>query len=195
MKPPCKENCKLKCSSKITEEERQNIFSDYWNLGTIERQRCFISNSMQIVQPKYRYIREGGTRNKRRNNNAFTYQEIKSECASYSSRIHWILMTGSYEQYWKNKGRLPILYLKKKREGNMGITEGWTRPSRKELENTYVQYQRYVDIIHEKKHVEVELKKAYEHKPGISEKKKADLLELLEKKLIPKYYEPFYNAL
>lgn len=70
MKSPCKETCKLKCSSKFNDENRKELFSGFWELGDIERQRQFISNSMQTIQPKYRYIRQGGTRSPRNNNNA-----------------------------------------------------------------------------------------------------------------------------
>lgn len=73
MKPACGEKCKLKCSEKFAEEERLKIFSEYWALGDIQKQRQFISNSMQAVQPKYRYIRIGGTRSPRQNNNSFYF--------------------------------------------------------------------------------------------------------------------------
>lgn len=73
MKSPCKETCKLKCSSKFNDENRKELFSGFWELGDIERQRQFISNSMQTIQPKYRYIRQGGIRSPRNNNNAFYF--------------------------------------------------------------------------------------------------------------------------
>lgn len=73
LQPPCTEKCKLKCSSKVTEMERMKIFTEYWNLGNIDRQRQFIHNSMEVIQPKYRYIREGGDRKKRDNNNAYYF--------------------------------------------------------------------------------------------------------------------------
>lgn len=70
MKQPCGEKCKLKCTTKITETERQRIFSDYWSLGDIERQRDFIKSSMTTIVPKYRYIKEGSIRQP---NNAFHF--------------------------------------------------------------------------------------------------------------------------
>jgi len=73
MKSPCKDFCKLKCSSKFNDENRKELFSGFWELGDIEKQRQFISNSMQTIQPKYRYIRQGGTRSPRNNNNAFYF--------------------------------------------------------------------------------------------------------------------------
>lgn len=71
MKPACDEKCRLKCSNKFTEEERNWIFTSYWNLSDITKQREFIRNSIQEVQTRYRYIRVGGTRQQRRLNNAF----------------------------------------------------------------------------------------------------------------------------
>lgn len=73
MKSPCKETCKRKCSSKFNDENRKELFSGLWELSDIERQRQYISNSMQIIQPKDRYIRQGGTRSPRNNNNAFYF--------------------------------------------------------------------------------------------------------------------------
>lgn len=42
MKSPCKESCKLKCSSKFNDENRKELFSGFWELDDIERQRQFI---------------------------------------------------------------------------------------------------------------------------------------------------------
>lgn len=38
-----------------------------------QKQRQFIQNNMEPIQPKYRYVREGGIRKKRDNNNAFYF--------------------------------------------------------------------------------------------------------------------------
>lgn len=73
IKPPCTEKCKLECSSKFTEEERKAIFQSYWDLGNLDKQRQFIANNMESVHPRYQYVRVGGTRNKRSNNNAFYF--------------------------------------------------------------------------------------------------------------------------
>nr|CAH7739725.1 unnamed protein product [Callosobruchus chinensis] len=75
LQPPCDERCKLKCFNKISEEERTTIFKMYWALGSIQRQRDFISACMTTVKPKYRYTREGSTR---RPNNAF-YFDFKNQ--------------------------------------------------------------------------------------------------------------------
>ena len=73
MKQPCGEKCRLKCSQNITEEERNNIYTSYLDLGDITKHRQFIANSMKVVEPSYRYIRVGGNRPPRRLDNAFYF--------------------------------------------------------------------------------------------------------------------------
>lgn len=62
MKPACTEKCTIKCSSKITEDERMQIFISFWDLGDLEKQRQYIANNMEAIQPRYQYVRIGGTR-------------------------------------------------------------------------------------------------------------------------------------
>lgn len=50
-------------------------------------------------------------------------------------------------------------------------------------------------VIKKRKEINVDVKKAYTAKPGISQKKKADLMELVNKNLIPRYYRSFYESL
>lgn len=71
VKAACGEKCKLLCPTKFSENERNDLFSSYWNLGEIDRKRQFLANPMQTVNPRYRYVCVGGIRNQRRNNNAF----------------------------------------------------------------------------------------------------------------------------
>lgn len=73
IKPPCGEKCKLKCSSKFDEAARLKLFTDFWSLANLDLQRQFIANSMNEINPKYRYVRIGGTRNQRTKNNAFYF--------------------------------------------------------------------------------------------------------------------------
>lgn len=75
LKPPCTEKCKIKCTSKLTEDDRLKFFKSYWDLGEINKQRQFINNSMELIKPKYRYERVGGTRKKRSFNNAFYFYQ------------------------------------------------------------------------------------------------------------------------
>lgn len=42
LKQPCGDKCRLKCSSKFTNDERQMILDEYWGLGELEKQRSFL---------------------------------------------------------------------------------------------------------------------------------------------------------
>lgn len=72
MKPPYHLKCRLKCSQKLQEHDRQQIFSNYWNMGSLEKQRQFIASCIEKIQPKYQYTKE----NRRKFNSAF-YFNIK----------------------------------------------------------------------------------------------------------------------
>lgn len=74
MRPPCTEKCRLECSKKFTEDERMKIFASYWELGDIAKQRQFIVNNMELIEPTYRYIRVGAIRKNRDYNNAFHFR-------------------------------------------------------------------------------------------------------------------------
>lgn len=60
--PACNEQCKLKCSSKIDENKRLEIFNKYWLLDSLQSQREFICRSMTAVRPQHQYKKEGSTR-------------------------------------------------------------------------------------------------------------------------------------
>lgn len=62
VRPACGEKCKLKCSSKIEENKRLEIFENYWSLESLKSQREFISRSMTAVRPQYQYKKEGSRR-------------------------------------------------------------------------------------------------------------------------------------
>ncbi|CAH2102002.1 unnamed protein product [Euphydryas editha] len=57
LKEPCNSRCRLKCSERISQESRQTIFEDYWNMGSLTRQRDFIAKQISEVKPKYQYKR------------------------------------------------------------------------------------------------------------------------------------------
>ncbi|CAF4935247.1 unnamed protein product [Pieris macdunnoughi] len=50
-------------------------------------------------------------------------------------------------------------------------------------------------VIKKKKDIDIEVKKPYTTKPGLAKRKKADLMELINKNHIPRYYRPFYKSL
>ncbi|XP_072375150.1 uncharacterized protein [Diabrotica undecimpunctata] len=70
LKPPCGEKCKLQCSQKIDEQQRLNIFNDYWGLQDLEKQRHYISSNMQSINPRYKYSNAANPRNP---NNAYSF--------------------------------------------------------------------------------------------------------------------------
>lgn len=75
MKPACSDKCRLSCSTKFSEEDRLKLFSEYWELGNIDKQREFIKSGMQEIKPSYKYVRVGGKRPPRRNNMAFYFHQ------------------------------------------------------------------------------------------------------------------------
>jgi hypothetical protein len=44
--------CRLKCSELVSEDERDKLFTEYWNLNSYERQRDFICSSITEHLPK-----------------------------------------------------------------------------------------------------------------------------------------------
>lgn len=68
MKEPC--TCLMKCSEKIDETCRKEIFNSFWQLGSIELQRMFIKSCMMEIQPKYKYT---NAEKPRAPNNAFFF--------------------------------------------------------------------------------------------------------------------------
>lgn len=64
------------------------------------------------------------------------------------------------------------------------------------FKNSYSEEQfKKATAIKKKKDRNIELKKAYIQKPGLAERKKSDLMDLVRKNLIPRYHRPFFKAL
>lgn len=74
VKPPCPEKCRLKCNEKISEDERALIFTQFWQLEYINKQRLFIKSSTEDVTPRYKYTNVERPRN---NNKAFYFSVEK----------------------------------------------------------------------------------------------------------------------
>jgi len=55
MRGPCSTNCRIKCTSKINEEQRKSIFEDFWNLAYLSKQRDFVGRHIDEINPKHRY--------------------------------------------------------------------------------------------------------------------------------------------
>lgn len=71
LKPPCKDNCRIKCKTKISENERLELFKTYWSLGDLTRQRDFLATNMLEINPTYQYKKEGSNR---KLNHAFYFE-------------------------------------------------------------------------------------------------------------------------
>ena len=54
--PPSKEKCIISCSKKLSEELRIEIFTHYWELGGLQRQRDFLSSCIEKLILNYRRI-------------------------------------------------------------------------------------------------------------------------------------------
>lgn len=57
LQSPCNSNCRLKCQSKISQEERQKNFDQYWELASFILQRKFIFEHHKAVPVQRRRFR------------------------------------------------------------------------------------------------------------------------------------------
>lgn len=57
----CSDKCRLKCFTKITNDERRQIFDYYWKLGNVDLKRSFLNNSMSEINSVYRMTKPGST--------------------------------------------------------------------------------------------------------------------------------------
>lgn len=54
--PPCKDKCILSCSKNLTDDFRSQLFKNYWELSSLQRQRDFLISCIEPLVPKYRRI-------------------------------------------------------------------------------------------------------------------------------------------
>ncbi|CAH2092428.1 unnamed protein product [Euphydryas editha] len=110
-----------------------------------------------------------------------------------------------YEDFidWKNVcSQMNFALLKDEMGDNVKLTEIKVIRVQKDepcaiwFKNSYAEEQLKKAVVVKKKRSNiVELKKAYIQKPGLAEKKKSDLMDLINKKMIPRYHRPFFEAL
>ncbi|CAH1102894.1 unnamed protein product [Psylliodes chrysocephalus] len=62
VKEPCGEKCQHQCSKKFDREQRSQLFNAYYSLENIDRKRDFLSKHMELITPKYRYVRAASNR-------------------------------------------------------------------------------------------------------------------------------------
>ncbi|VEN64043.1 unnamed protein product [Callosobruchus maculatus] len=71
--PACSsEKCRLKCSTKISDEQRHTIFNEYWAMADLHRQQMFIASCISSIKPRYRYL--NATTKFRGTNNAYFFK-------------------------------------------------------------------------------------------------------------------------
>ena len=68
---PCGDSCRIKYSTKISENGWQDIHRSFWKLGDNNLQRSFILQCMENIIPKYRMSTPGS---KRTHNNAYYFE-------------------------------------------------------------------------------------------------------------------------
>lgn len=54
MRPTC--GCRMKCGEKITDEERRQIFTNFWNLKDHNRQWDYVARMVTSSEPKERTV-------------------------------------------------------------------------------------------------------------------------------------------
>ncbi|GLV42013.1 hypothetical protein CBL_05028 [Carabus blaptoides fortunei] len=59
MGPPCAEKCVLQCSKKVSETYRAQVFKEYWEMATLQRQCDILGSCIEQLQLKYRRITAG----------------------------------------------------------------------------------------------------------------------------------------
>lgn len=56
VQPPCLWNCRIKCYDKVTDEERQIMFNEYYALADMHCQWQYLARYLKRDLPKYNYI-------------------------------------------------------------------------------------------------------------------------------------------
>ncbi|KAJ6646705.1 hypothetical protein Bhyg_01918 [Pseudolycoriella hygida] len=54
MKEPCGNICRVKCTSKITQTQREEIFKHFWSISDLTEKRVFLLRHIERVIPNYR---------------------------------------------------------------------------------------------------------------------------------------------
>lgn len=62
MREPCGLKCVYKCILKITNQHREKLFKEFWELGNIHRHWEYIRKSIEEIHPKHRRPVKGSNR-------------------------------------------------------------------------------------------------------------------------------------
>ncbi|KAL0829630.1 hypothetical protein ABMA28_003136 [Loxostege sticticalis] len=74
MKPPCGPKCRQSCSNNFTNQQRQEIFDTYWELGSFQRQRDFLNSCITSIYPVCRRLKVDAEKHRKPN---FTFYLVK----------------------------------------------------------------------------------------------------------------------
>lgn len=58
LQPSCTSNCRRKCYTKITDEQRQVMFDEYYGLADLHLQWQYLARHLKKDIPKYHFIKE-----------------------------------------------------------------------------------------------------------------------------------------
>lgn len=101
----CGNQCRIGCSSLISELNREKILKDYWSLPDLTCKREFIVRHMEQVMPKYMRKKEGSRRGLNYAYN-FVVDGIKIKvCSKFflnTLNISYMTVTTAVRKFWRS---------------------------------------------------------------------------------------------
>ncbi|XP_053395869.1 uncharacterized protein LOC128556009 [Mercenaria mercenaria] len=85
LKPACGISCKKKCTSKINEQQRENIFKEFWGHSSYNKQKHYISSTVNQIPVKRRLVSRQRARHRKCSRQfSFTVDNLKiSVCKTF----------------------------------------------------------------------------------------------------------------
>lgn len=83
LREPCADSCRIQCSSRFTNTEREQILKDFWELGNLPSQREYIVRHMAQIHSKYA---KKGDQRKRSLNFSYNFdrdEELVKVCRTF----------------------------------------------------------------------------------------------------------------
>ena len=79
--------CRLKCSDKISAEQRQMIFQEFYRLSTWEAQTTYITQSIMQFEPRRRTVPSNSDAGSRKTKSRAYYLTVSDESGSHTVRV------------------------------------------------------------------------------------------------------------
>lgn len=117
----CGDKCRFKCHE-ITDDDRKNIFDEYYKLHDINRKRDYINAHIKLVEPKYRYVRNHNKPRKLNNAYYFTIKEGKLRVCKHFFKATLHINDRVINTVIKKKKKTKLVLSKKTKGENMGNT-------------------------------------------------------------------------